>query len=368
MHRARRALHSIWLSLLVTVLVSLAHPCLADDSPEVAPPKGLIPFYKQVELKDGRTLFVGCDKCDRRELADESSIVGEAYDPKTRTFSNVGKMIAPRCAARVVVLPTQEVLFVGGGPCNGRDRGSFEKVVEIFSPASGRFREVGELHTRRGWPSATMPHNGQVLIAEGFDSNQHLIREAEIYDPEQHRLQLVGDMVFPRCNAARVVLADGSVLFAGGYKCNWPPDSMDKPYEVLKTAERYDPDTARFYRVGDMTGPRISAAPTLLRDGRALIVGGRADFDWGTRSDAEVYDPMTNAFTSAGEMTVPRSGPLLRLMKNGEVLVTGGAYQGPPGASFIQRTSEVYDPATNSFRPMTLPRNRGTAIDSKPRS
>ena len=352
----------------MTVLVSLAHPCLADDSPEVAPPKGLIPFYKQVELKDGRTLFVGCDKCDRRELADESSIVGEVYDPKTRTFSNVGRMIAPRCGAQVVVLPTQEVLFVGGGPCNGRDRGSFEKVVEIFNPASGRFREVGELHTRRGWPSATMLHNGQVLIAEGLDASQHLIREAEIYDPQEHRLQLVGDMVFPRCNATRVVLADGSVLFVGGYECNWPPGSWDKPYEVLKTAERYDPNTARFSRVGDMAGPRNWAAAILLRDGRALVVGGRTfyssprgNFDYGTRSDAEIYDPRTSAFTSAGKMMAARSGPLLRLMNNGEVLVAGGSLQGPPGG-------EVYDPATNSFRPMTLPSNPGTAIDSKPRS
>lgn len=269
----------------------------------------MIPFYKQIELKDGRTLFVGCDRCEPDGRASESSIFGEIYDPKTRTFSNVGKMIAPKCGAKVVVLPNQEVLFVAGGPCNGRDRDSFEKVGEIFNPAIGRFRKVGELHTRRAWPSATVLHNGQVLIAEGFDASQHLIREAEIYDPQEHRLQLVGDMVFPRCEAARVVLADGSVLFAGGYKCNWPPDSMDKAYEVLKTAERYDPDTARFYRVGDMTGPRIWAAAILLRDGRALIVGGRAVFDWCTRSDVEIYDPRTSAFTSAGKMMAARSRP-----------------------------------------------------------
>lgn len=353
----------------MAVLVSVARPGVAGDRTQVTPPKGMIPFYNDIELKDGRTLLLGCDGCDPHGRADESSIVGEVYDPKTRTFSKVGRMIARRCGARVVVLPTQEVLFVAGGPCNGRDlmardRYSFEKVVEIFNPASGSFRKVGELHTPRGWPSATMLHNGQVLIAEGYDADQHLIREAEIYDPQEHRLQIVGDMVFPRCEAARVVLTDGSVLFAGGYKCNWPPDSIDKPYEALKTAERYDPDTARFYRVGDMTGPRIWATPILLRDGRALIVGGRAhsyfDFDYGTLGDAEIYDPRTSAFTSAGTMMVPRSGPLLRLMKNGEVLVTEGSYRGAGG--------EVYDPATNSFRPMTLPSNRGTAIDSKSRS
>jgi Galactose oxidase, central domain len=351
MHRTTRALQSIWLSLLVTVLVLIAQPCFASDSPEITPPKGLIPYYKQIELKDGRTLLVGCDRCEPNGRADESSIVGEVYDPKTRTFSNVGKMVAPRCAANVVVLPTQEVLFVGGGPCNGIDRYSFEKVVEIFNPASGRFSKVGELHTRRASPSATMLHNGQVLIAGGFDADQHLLREAEIYDPQEHRLHLVGGMVFPRCEAARVVLSDGSVLFAGGYKCNWPPDSMDKPYEVLKTAERYDPDTARFYRAGDMTRPRVWAAPILLRDGRVLIVGGRAVFDWETLSDADIYDLRTNAFTRSGKMTAPRAGPILRLMNDGEVLVKGGAYKGPPGADYIERSSEIYDPSTNSFRP-----------------
>jgi len=332
----------------MAVLVSLARPSVAGDRPRVTPPKGMIPFYNDIELKDGRTLLLGCAGCNPHGAAEESSIVGEVYDPKTRTFTKVGNMIAPRCTSNVVVLPTNEVLFVGGGRCGSTDRRPFQNVVEIFDPASGRFRQIGELHIPREPLSATLLHNGQVLIAEGVDANQQLVREAEIYDSQEHRLQLAGDMVFPRCNAARVVLADGSVLFAGGYKCNYPPDSWDKPYEVLKTAERYDPDTARFDRVGDMTGPRLWAAPILLRDGRALIVGGQDQFvgcrpactEW-PRSDAEIYDPGTSAFTSAGKMTAARAGSLLRLMNNGEVLVTGGSYQGP----------EVYDPATNSFRP-----------------
>jgi hypothetical protein len=361
MRCTRKVLRSILFSLLVTVLVPPARAGIAGDRPQVTPPKGMIPLYKEIELKDGRTLFLGCDGCDPRRPAETSLTVSEIYDPKTRTFRKVGNMVAPRCGANVLVLPTKEVLFIGGGRCEGNLPYAFEKVVEFFNPASGRFLKVGDLHTPRESLSATMLHNGKVLIAEGVDSNQHLIGEAEVYDPKEHRLQLVGDMVFPRCNAARVVLADGSVLFAGGYKCSWP-------YDVFKTAERYDPDTARFYRVGDMTGPRIWAAAILLRDGRALIVGGRADFEYGTRSDAEIYDPRTCAFTSAGKMTAARSGALLRLMNNGEVLVTGGGYQGPPGANYFQRTSEVYDPATNSFRPMTSPSNRGTAIDSKPRS
>jgi hypothetical protein len=217
--------------------------------------------------------------------------------------------------------------------------------VEIFDPANARFREVGELHTPRFELSATLLlHNGQVLIAEGVDAHQHLVRKAEIYDSREHRLKLVGDMVFPRCEAARVLLTDGTVLFAGGCECNWK-----EGYQALKTAERYDPAAARFRRGGDMKEPRVFPGAILLRDGRALIVGGRPVYDRGTLADGEIYDSRTSAFSLTGKMTVPRCNPKVQLKKNGWVLVSGGAYAGPPGRSFRQRSTEAYDPATNTF-------------------
>jgi hypothetical protein len=334
---------------LVACLVLLAMAGVARAGSGLRPPRGMIPFYDEIDLKDGRTLFLGCENCTSNEAHHASSIVGEIYDPKTRSFSRSGKMIAARCAAKVVLLPNQEVLFVGGGICEGTDFHSLEKVVEIFDPANARFREVGELHTPRFELSATLLHNGQVLIAEGVNAHQHLVRESEIYDSREHRLKLVGDMVFPRCWAARVVLTDGAVLFAGGFECNWPPDAGSEGYDVLKTAERYDPATARFRRAGDMKEARVSAGAILLRDGRALIVGGRPAYNRGTWADGEIYDSRTSAFSLTGKMTVPRCGPNVRLMKNGWVLVSGGGYAGPPGMSFSQRSTEAYDPATNTF-------------------
>jgi hypothetical protein len=56
-----------------------------------------------------------------------------------------------------------------------------------------------------------------------------------------------------------------------------------------------------------MTVPRYKHAMVLLKDGRALIIGGQSEGAFGPRlASTEIYDPVTRSFTRGPEMKYPR--------------------------------------------------------------
>ena len=61
------------------------------------------------------------------------------------------------------------------------------------------------------------------------------------------------------------LLPGGQVLIAGGEKCN---------FNLLASAELYNPATGKFTPTGSMTTPRTGQSATLLNNGQVLIAGG----------------------------------------------------------------------------------------------
>src|SRR6266545_2904596 len=81
----------------------------------------------------------------------------------------------------------------------------------------------------------------------------------------------------PRRNHTATLLADGTVLVAGGFNSDgW-----------LRDAELYDPGRGRWKRVAPMTIPREHASATPLGDGRVLVAGGGNP---SATLSAELYD------------------------------------------------------------------------------
>src|SRR5207249_1717332 len=88
---------------------------------------------------------------------------------------------------------------------------------------------------------------------------------AEIYDPASNSWVPVGPLNVARRGHTAALLADGTVLVAGGDDNNVATDTL----------ERFDPSTLQFSLLAaKLNAPRTLHAQASLVDGRVLIVGG----------------------------------------------------------------------------------------------
>jgi len=122
-----------------------------------------------------------------------------------------------------------------------------------------------------------------------------------------------------------------------------------------------DAGPLRVRKIVDMRAQRAAHQATLLPDGQVLITGGCAGQGCASfNRSAEIYDPATRTFRAAAPMSIPRASHTATLLRDGRVLVAGGCSDDGVTAS-----AEVYDVAANRWSPvgdMTEPRCSQIAV------
>ncbi len=147
----------------------------------------------------------------------------------------------------------------------------------------------------------------------------------------------LGDAALPLAGGAAIERADGTVLLVGG----------SGPVTQI-----YDSNREEFSVGGASFGVGLLGQSTALADGRILFTGGFG-LDGQPSTAAALYDPVTDTTTTLA-MLFPRAGHGASLMPSGKVLITGGfsafaltdvlaLLQG------IQGSTEIFDPATLAF-------------------
>jgi hypothetical protein len=311
----------------------------ADTTGRIVPIGNIVPTGNTVEprfdhtatlLPNGKVLIAA--GMARNGVIDPTA---ELYDPHTGKFVSAGKMLSPRgWGATATLLRNGKVLLAGGGSGSSCDVSCYLATAELYDPSSGAFTAVNNMTTRRAGANAVLLQNGDVLIAGGNDvSGGEHVASAELYHPSTGTFSLTGSM---HSEGASVLI----------------PLNSGKVFALNDSGgELYDPSTGRFTVAGNLTIARAKFGTALLPDGRFLIAGGQIGGAWGPRSaTTNIYDPASGAFTRGPEMSFSR----FKLKKavvplgDGRILIAGGAEQ-----------PEIYDAASNSFRPA-----RGSRLDS----
>jgi hypothetical protein len=226
--------------------------------------------------------------------------------------------------------------------------------VDAFAPTTPNMNQARQSAT------ATLLPNGEVLIAGGFSDMvnfqsgpfQVTLSSTEIYDPVANTFAAsTPSMNQARMLATATLLPNGKVLIAGGF--NVTVDSAGVVRNTpLSSTEIYDPATNTFAAsTPSMNQARGNATATLLPNGKVLVAGGvdvrEACINCSSTASTEIYDPATNTFAaSTPSMNQARAGATATLLPNGKVLIAGGSIS-------FDTSTEIYDPATDTFAAST---------------
>ena len=270
-------------------------------------------------LLDGRVLVVGGDDANGNLFK-----TAEVFDPLTQTFNATGDLGQARTDATATLLPNGKVLIAGGQDSGG----TLLSGAELYDPGTGTFTPTGNMHVPRAQHTATLLSNGKVLVV-GSVSESH---SAELFDPASGIFGATGPLVQARAHHTATALPNGNVLLLGGTHTMGPvgggapaaPVSMD-------SAEVYDPAGGIFKSAGKLLIARDSHSATLLANGTVLVAGGYshgfdgdAQPEWHTMFTAELFDPASSSSTTAASLEADRAQHIAMRLKNGQVLITGG--------------------------------------------
>ncbi len=197
-------------------------------------------YHALVPLSDGRVLVAGGRSAwfqaspfyGRDGLLDDA----EAYDPRTGSFSLIGRLPSVRGNAWGAALPDGRVIIVQDAATDSAwGAGTINDAVDIYEPADSKFTAVDV-----NWPGqATMTSltDGRVLLTgstsgEFAPTSTRLTPWAGVYDPISGQLALTASprAIFPSTS----VLGDGRVLIAGGYSATQAGDPSVPWVEIFQ--------------------------------------------------------------------------------------------------------------------------------------
>ena len=267
----------------------------------------------------------------------------ELYNPTTGTWAVTGQMNIPRAGATATLLPDGQVLVAGGTSVTGTIALS---SAEPYNPATGTWSVTGSMHHGRtgccldagAEPSATLLPDGQVLVAGGEDANFNVLASAELYNPATGKFTATGSMISAHGTSIGTLLPDGDVLVTG---------------RAQTFAELYHPATGQWSSASAGLPAciftmecRVSSTTTLLGTGNVLLAGGLVGLisNPQTTATAMLYHPDTSTWTSTGSMTTAREGQTATLLQDGQVLMAGGEIFDHPHAPIGLASAELYTP------------------------
>ncbi|HEY6345790.1 MAG TPA: kelch repeat-containing protein [Bryobacteraceae bacterium] len=224
-------------------------------------------------LNTGQVLIVGGND----DYNDGYPIVlasAELYDPLTGTFAATGNLGIARFLHKATLLANGRVLIDGG-----YGNADSPPAPELYDPATGTFSPAGNPAFKDTYPaSASILPNGDVLetLAYSCDFDD----QAETYDPSAGTFNPTGNMTANRGYTTATLLPEGKVLI----------DGRDE-FDFGGSSEIYDPATGTFTATCCMfLESEEGHTATLLADGTVLLAGGWICCGFSV-ANAEIYLP-----------------------------------------------------------------------------
>ena len=273
-------------------------------------------FAAPVLLHDGAVLVSGGgDTYPGGPGAPFITAGAQRYDPAANRWTPVGALARARDRHTATLLADGTVLIVGGQVGVGDGPSPALASAERFDPQTGQWSAAGALAAARTGHTATLLSDGRVLVVGGRVSDDPgapggEVLSAELYDPATGRWTLAAAPLRTHgAGHSATLLADGRVLVAGG-------DARGPGTPYLALTEIYDPAGDTWSLSAPLRQGRYGHTALTLPDGRILAVGG-------SDSLTELYDPARDLWVT--EARSPLYDGVATLLRDGRALLVGSA-------------------------------------------
>jgi uncharacterized repeat protein (TIGR01451 family) len=304
---------------------------LVTVTPVLAGPKLAVgrANHQSTRLRDGRVLITGGLAIVGSYMQRTAS--AEVYNPAQDSFTLVGPMSNARQYHSATLLHNGKVLVAGGQGSSGAITS-----LELFDPTNNVFAPAASLAVARTSHSATLLPNGDVILAGGAGTQTLVERFSPAAGPGS--VSPAGHLAVPRSGQVATLLPDGQILFAGGADAAQP------------FAEKFNPVTG----VSVPVAPAGHALPAVAAaQGKVLLYGYTISPHFG----AELYDIENNSFETVAAVPTPANGANYLVLSSGEVLITGGL-----NLSTVNLFSPLAGTFTNSY-PLNVCRGNHSAVE-----
>jgi hypothetical protein len=301
-------------------------------------------------LPDGRVLVAGGWGCVHPKkcfvgnlvLGEDVLASAELYDPTTGKFTPTGSMSAPRENGTAILLASGKVLMLNGGA----------SLAELYDPMTGDFTRDGSLLNAYANATAALLGDGKVLVvgdgptAELFDPASGRSTSVPVVLPTPPA-SLTSHYTYNQIPETATTLKDGRVLvsFWSGFD---DYHVSDPPYSESGLLATYDPLSGSIAQPEWISDPANwhGFRATLLADGRVLFTGGYAGPDTAnvvsSPTAAALYDPIGGFRLTDANLAGARSDQTATLLSDGTVLIAGG--QGDSEDQEALSSAELFRP------------------------
>ena len=185
----------------------------------------------------------------------------EIYDPAAGMFSTTGDLTQPRIAFTLVSLPSGKLLAAGGAADN-----QSLSTAETYDTSTGKWAGTGAMSAKRFYQAATLLGDGHVLVVGGKLANVAPLKENERYDEGAGAWQPVPSLPAPRTGGVALTLPSGHGVVIAGF------DQIGSAF--LDDAQVYDAAAEAWTATSPLANGRYGHTATLLADGSILVAGG----------------------------------------------------------------------------------------------
>lgn len=163
-----------------------------------------------VLLQDGRIMIVG-----GLGQFGETKSSAEILDPTTALSELTDSMTDERAGHSAILIDDSRVLVVGGYVLIGETTNAL-RTAEIYDVETGLWSDTGFLRTPRYGHAMVALEPGVVMVFGGFSDEQTPLRTTEVYDVQEGVFLEGASMEQARAYFSASLLHDGRVLLANG--------------------------------------------------------------------------------------------------------------------------------------------------------